>query len=94
MEQRFKALRWDNPPSLTQWRDDVEVTRKQGFAVDEGRYIAGVTIIAAPVLRRDRVSHALVVVGVSEQLRRIGRGVLGEELRGRAEALSGHLGSL
>lgn len=94
IEQRFKALRWDNPPSLTQWRDDVEVTRKQGFAVDEGRYIAGVTIIAAPVLRRDRVSHALVVVGVGEQLRRIGHGALGEELRERAAALSEHLRSI
>lgn len=91
IERRFKALRWDNPPDPAQWRADVEATRVQGFAVDEGRYIAGVTIIAAPVLRRARVSHALVVVGVSEQLRRVGHAALGEELRGRAAALSGQL---
>jgi DNA-binding IclR family transcriptional regulator len=88
IERRFRALRWDNPPTLPQWRADVEATRRAGYAVDEGRYIAGVTVIAAPVMPRGRVSHALVVVGVSEQLRRIGVYVLGEELRVRATELS------
>jgi DNA-binding IclR family transcriptional regulator len=88
LEGRFKGLRWDNPPTLPQWRADIETTRQVGYAVDEGRYIAGVTVIAAPVMPRGRLSHALVVVGVSEQLRRIGHAALGEELRAGAVELS------
>ncbi|WP_431281443.1 IclR family transcriptional regulator [Humitalea sp. 24SJ18S-53] len=88
VEKRFRGLRWDNPPTLAEWRADVEVTRGAGFAVDDGRYIAGVTIIAAPVMQRGRMSHALALVGVGEQLRRIGHATLGEELRARAADLS------
>jgi len=91
IEKRFRAVRWDNPPSLAQWRDDVEETRRLGYAVDDGRYIAGVTIITAPVMRKGRMSQGLVVLGVSEQLRRIGHGLLGEELVADAQAVSRQL---
>jgi DNA-binding IclR family transcriptional regulator len=91
IERRFAALRWQNPPSLAAWRADIAATAEAGYAVDDGRYIAGVTVIAAPVLARGRVSHALVMVGVSEQLRRIGLAELGEELRAEAAALSDRL---
>lgn len=93
LERRFRALRWDNPPSFARWRADIVATREAGYAVDEGCYIAGVTVIAAPVMRRGRVTHALVVVGVSDQLRRVGASALGEELRARAEELSNRLES-
>jgi DNA-binding IclR family transcriptional regulator len=93
LERRFRALRWDNPPSLVRWRADIAATRKAGYAVDEGCYIAGVTVIAAPVMRSGRLTHALVVVGVSDQLRRLGVSALGEELRARAEELSSQLES-
>ena len=91
IERRFTSLRWQNPPTLPQWRADVAATSQVGYAVDEGRYIAGVTVIAAPVMPRGRVSHALVMVGVSEQLRRIGLAALGEELRAEAATLSRRL---
>jgi DNA-binding IclR family transcriptional regulator len=91
IEKRFAALRWQSPPTLSQWREDIAATARAGYAVDEGRYIAGVTVIAAPVMPRGRVSHALVMVGVSEQLRRIGLAAIGEELRAEAAALSRHL---
>ena len=64
LERRFRTLRWDNPPSFARWRAEITATRNAGYGVDEGRYIAGVTVIAAPVIPRGRVSHALVVVGV------------------------------
>jgi DNA-binding IclR family transcriptional regulator len=91
IEKRFAALRWQNPPSFEQWRADIATTARAGYAVDEGRYIAGVTVIAAPVMPRARVTHALVTVGVSEQLRRIGLAAIGEELRAEAAALSRRL---
>jgi DNA-binding IclR family transcriptional regulator len=94
MERRFHTLRWEDPPSLDQWRADVHATRQSGYAVDEGRYIAGVTVVAAPVMLRGRVSHAIVLVGVSEQLRRQGLTDIGAALRREAADLSQRLQGL
>jgi DNA-binding IclR family transcriptional regulator len=88
IERRFHALRWDNAPKLEQWRADIESARRVGYAVDEGNYIGGVTIIAAPVTSDGSVSHAVVAVGLSEQLRRAGVKQVGEELRSIAVELS------
>jgi DNA-binding IclR family transcriptional regulator len=91
IEKRFRAVRWDNPPTAEEWRADVDATRLAGYAVDEGRYIAGVTVITAPVMPRGRMSHGLVVLGVSEQLRRIGHTVIGAEIASEAAILSRQL---
>jgi hypothetical protein len=88
LERRFRALRWDRPPTLKTWRAEVEATRAKGYAVDEGNYIRGVTIIAAPVRPSGGpVSHVVVVVGVSEQVRQTGVDTLARELRTIAESL-------
>jgi DNA-binding IclR family transcriptional regulator len=91
IDRRFGKLRWDRPPTLKAWRDEVAATRVLGYAVDEGRYMAGVTIVAAPVFTAGAATHALVIVGVSEQLRRVGYETLGESLRAEAAALSERL---
>ena len=94
LESRFRGLRWDRPPSLRTWRAEVETTRANGYAVDEGNYIRGVTIIAAPVrVSGGEVSHVVVAVGVSEQVRQIGVDTLARELRTIAEDLSDRLGA-
>ncbi len=92
LERRFRVLRWDDPPTLLAWQAEVQATRLAGFAVDEGRYIAGVTIIAAPVMTRRGASHGLVIVGLGEQLRRVGHDTVGAALREAATALSGRMG--
>lgn len=88
LQARFAKLRWDNPPTFAEWRADVEQTRIAGYAVDDGRYIAGVAIIAAPVQAGRGVRHCLVVVGVREQLQRIGYAMIGETVRSAAAELS------
>ena len=41
------------------WRKEVEQARRQGFSIDRGNYIAGVTIVAVPVLNgRHDDAHA------------------------------------
>ncbi len=93
LERGFRALRWDRPPSWQLWRAEVEAARANGYAVDEGNHIRGVTVIAAPVRAAGgTVSHVVVVVGVSEQIRQIGVDALAAELRAVADALSGKLG--
>jgi DNA-binding IclR family transcriptional regulator len=92
IQARFTRLKWDAPPTLDAWRSEVNTTRRVGYAIDDGQYIRGVSIVAAPVRMQNGSINALVVVGVSEQMRRIGLMKLGKELHKRASVLSRALG--
>jgi DNA-binding IclR family transcriptional regulator len=95
LEARFKTLRWDEPPTFDEWKAQVAQTRVQGFAVDAGNYITGVTVIAAPVWRtRAKLSHALVAIGIGSALRRAGLPGLQEALLAGARTLSNQLGGI
>lgn len=89
---RFAKLRWDVPPTLAVWRAEVRAVSRAGYAVDDGQYIRGVSIAAAPVRMRNGSINALVVVGVSEQMRRAGLTKIGEDLHDRAGRISRVLG--
>lgn len=92
LEDKFKTLRWDEPPTFQEWRAQIEKTRTDGFAVDEGNYISGVTVIAAPVWKtRDKLSHALVAIGISSTLKRNGLESLQQSLLESARTLSNQL---
>jgi DNA-binding IclR family transcriptional regulator len=92
LEARFKTLRWDEPPTLAEWRGQVAETRIQGFALDTGNYISGVTVVATPVWRaRGSLSHALVAIGISAALKRAGLPALQDALLSAADTLSNQL---
>ncbi len=92
LEARFRTLRWDDPPTFEQWQQQVSETRGRGFAVDDGNYISGVTVVAAPVWKaRTTPSHALVAIGISSAMRQSGLPALQEALLSTAQSLSSHL---
>ncbi len=93
LEARFAKLRWEEPPSFTDWQAQVAQTRAQGFGIDEGNYIAGVTVLAAPVWKgRGRPSHALVAIGIGAALKRNGLEDLEAALVAAARSLTSQLG--
>jgi DNA-binding IclR family transcriptional regulator len=90
---RFSTLRWDDPPLLDEWQAQVAQTRTQGFAVDAGNYISGVTVVAVPVFRaRAKLSHALVAIGIGSALRRGRLPALKDALLSAGQTLSHQLG--
>jgi DNA-binding IclR family transcriptional regulator len=91
LKRRFDALRWDNPPDFATWLTEVQRAGAAGFAIDDGQYISGVAIIAAPVPAQTGVKNVLVMIGVAEPLRRIGFAAIGEALRAKANELSERL---
>jgi DNA-binding IclR family transcriptional regulator len=92
LEARFESLRWDEPPTLEQWKAQVRETRSRGFAVDTGNYISGVTVVAAPVWRsRAKLSHAIVAIGIGSALKRSGLPALQDTLLAAAQTLSNQL---
>lgn len=81
LRQRFDALRWDDPPAFELWLEQVEAARGRGFATDSGNYIAGVAVVAAPLLNAaGRVGHALIAIGMSGAVRQAGEEALGKAL--------------
>src|SRR5262245_27374904 len=92
LEARFKTLRWDEPPTFAEWQSQVSKTRTQGYAVDAGNYMSGVTVVAAPVWKtRAKLSHALVAIGIGNALKRTGLPALQDELLAAARTLSNQL---
>lgn len=71
IEERFRALRWHRAPTLEAWKREIAAARRHGYSIDRGDYIAGVTIVAVPVLdSRRHITHTLVAVGLGSQLDR------------------------
>lgn len=69
LRARFARLQWDNPPDVADWMAEIAQTRRNGYAVDRGRYINGVTIVAVPfVAAGGGVSHSLVALGIGGNL--------------------------
>lgn len=92
LEARFKTLRWDTPPTYEKWLAQVAETRMQGFGVDNGNYISGVTVVAAPVWKAiGKPSHALVAIGIGSAIKRVGLKALGEALKSGAQTISNQL---
>lgn len=90
LKPRFDQLRWDEPPSWEDWLAQVDDARVSGVAVDAGHYLSGVTVVAAPVWKGGRPSHALVAIGIGAALR-IELPRLKEVLKAAASALSGQI---
>lgn len=90
IEPRFRRLRWHDAPAFADWRAEVEAVRRTGYSLDEGRYIEGVSILSVPVTDpTGRMTHALVAIGIAEQIRRLGPETLAAALREPAAQLSG-----
>jgi DNA-binding IclR family transcriptional regulator len=92
IEKRFRRLRWHNAPPYESWRKEIETARRQGFSIDRGNYIAGVTIVAVPVLNdRGTITHTLVAVGLGNQLDRATALKLARDMKGAAAEVTAEL---
>ncbi len=70
LQKKFKEIVWDRPPAFETWKKEIELVRLRGWSVDRDNFIAGITVIAVPIFGvGDRLTHTLVVVGLSDQLK-------------------------
>ena len=93
LREPFEELNWQNPPDFDAWLNDVAFARENGYAVDTGQHIGGVTVVAAAI--HEAVSNgvsgstrAIGGVGLSEQLKGKGLNALAQDLKSSAAALS------
>ena len=89
LRQPFEELNWQNTPDFTTWLDDVAYARENGYAIDAGHHIGGVTVVAAPV--REAIAgtnRAIAGLGLSEQLKGGALASLAADLKQSADTLS------
>jgi DNA-binding IclR family transcriptional regulator len=92
IDKRFRSLRWHNAPSYETWRKEVDTVRRQGFSIDRGNYIAGVTVVAVPVLNASgTIAQSIASVGISSQLDRATSVALVHDMRDAARAVAAEL---
>ncbi len=92
VDRRFRQLRWHNPPSHAAWRREVERVRLEGFSIDRGNYIAGITIVSVPVLdARGAISHALAAVGLGNQIDRATSLKLARDMKSAAREVTAEM---
>lgn len=89
LKRQFSELRWSNAPSFDEYMQEVDRTRKLGYAVDSDRYAKGVTTISAAVVAApaDPVM-AISAIGFSAQLSPSDIRAIGVDLRDCAAGVS------
>jgi DNA-binding IclR family transcriptional regulator len=94
LREMFKELRWQNPPTFKQYWSEVEQARRDGFAVDIGRYNKNFTTVGAAILGPDGVATmAISAIAFSNDLDQARVLHLASDLRAAADDVSRALGS-
>ena len=89
LERRFKKLHWQQSPEFETWLAEVDAARRDGYAIDDGNYIAGVIVVAALVNQPTGApTRAVVAVGLTAQLDDRRRQELAQRLRNTADNLT------
>ncbi|MDP6343513.1 MAG: helix-turn-helix domain-containing protein [Alphaproteobacteria bacterium] len=89
LARRFRRLHWQNPPEFETWLAEVAAAGRDGYAVDDGNYIRGVIVLAAPIeVPAWRPSRSLAAVGLAGQLDAGQRRRLADRLRAAAARIS------
>jgi len=69
LRKKFQAIEWDKAPSFDTWKEEVELAKVQGWAVDRDNFIGGLTVVAVPIFDANRrLTYTLVAAGLSSQL--------------------------
>lgn len=89
IEAHFRQIQWDHPLDYAAWREQVELTRARGYAVDAGNFVSGMASVAAPVWdAHGNVSHAINAIGRVSALERTGLAELEEAVLTSARQMS------
>ena len=89
LKARFDKLRWHRAPDYEEWLAQVAAVRERGFSVDDGNYISGVYIVAAPILgTTGEFRHAIVALCIKEGWSAEALAALAETIRTTAEQVA------
>jgi DNA-binding IclR family transcriptional regulator len=82
LRKGFDSLNWQRPTTYRRWKQEIVDVRVAGYAIDEGAYRRGITVVAAPVFDGgERVEKFLGASMLSEQVSGKALRELAEEIR-------------
>lgn len=88
LKKIYALIPWDDAPSFAIWRNEVELARRQGWALDRDHFVRGLTVVALPVFNaRQALTHTVVAVGMSSLLDAPAIQRLVADMRSQVEAL-------
>lgn len=88
LKKVYAAIAWDDAPGFDTWRNEVELARRQGWALDRDHFVRGLTVVALPVFNaRRQLTHTVVAVGMSSLLDAPALQRLVQDMRSEVEAL-------
>ncbi|MNR32254.1 Bacterial transcriptional regulator [compost metagenome] len=88
LKKIYARIPWDDAPSFAIWRNEVELARRQGWALDRDHFVRGLTVVALPVFNaRQALTHTVVAVGMSSLLDAPAIQRLVQDMRAQVEAL-------
>ena len=89
LKKRFGKLRWDKPLDYKVWHKEVVFAKKNQYSMDRNTYIAGVTIIAVPVLTpAGKITHTLVCASLMDALNKAQHKKLVLEMQAEARVIA------
>lgn len=92
LKTRFQKLRWDKPLDYLSWNKEVIFAKKNQYSIDKNTYIAGVTIVAVPVLTPSgKITHTIVCASLMDALNKTQITQLIKEMQAQAQNVSGQL---
>ncbi|MGE0801381.1 MAG: IclR family transcriptional regulator [Lautropia sp.] len=81
LRKGFAELSWQRPISFRRWKQELADARVNGYAIDEGLYRRGITVVAAPVFYGNRVEKFIGASMLSEQVNGKALRTLAEEVK-------------
>ncbi|MBL4721751.1 MAG: IclR family transcriptional regulator, partial [Alphaproteobacteria bacterium] len=92
LQSRFALVPWDKQPSFDTWKAQIDNTRRDGYGIDLGEFISGVTIIAAPFFNSSgAVTRSLVALGTSEKMEMTGITSIAHKMLKMRDSVSDYL---
>jgi len=73
--------------------DEIEQTRRNGYAISQSEYHAGYTVVVAPVFSpQDSVCRGICLIGFSSQVKEADLPVLGAQVKATAQVITQGIG--
>src|SRR5260221_8738656 len=92
---RLSSLSWNDPPKLERYLTEVRQAAKNGFAIDAGNFLQGITSVAAPVLSKEgAVTHCIAATTFHGRFDGRALRTLGKAVKNTAEIARGLLGAV
>jgi DNA-binding IclR family transcriptional regulator len=91
----LSSLSWNDPPKLERYLAEVRQAAKNGFAIDDGNFLQGITSVAAPVLSKEgAVTHCIAATTFHGRFDGRALRALGKAVKSTADIASGLLGGV